>query len=62
MFPCTWEIEVPFNVDDEAINQYNNFVEESELYLFKCGAVDLYEDYCDGRCEAYYEFENTNDL
>jgi hypothetical protein len=62
MFPCTWEVEVPFLVDDAAINEYKTPKSNAELYLFRWAIINLYADYCDGRCEAYYEFENTNDL
>ena len=61
MFPCTWQIEVPFLVDDAAKKKYRKG-DDSELGLFHFAVFQLYRDYCDGRCEAYYEFENTNDI
>lgn len=63
MFPCTWEVEVPFLVDDAAIKGYKgaNYPSSCELYLFRWAIINLYADYCDGRCEAYYEFETKND-
>lgn len=61
MFPCTWEVEVPFNVNDAAIRAYK-VGNGSELGLFKNSIEEIYEGYCDGRCEAYYEFEINNDL
>ena len=63
MFPCTWEVEVPFLVDDAAIKKYKlqSTTEYCELSWFKTQMFDLYEEYCEGRCEAYYEFEIKND-
>lgn len=63
MFPCTWEVEVPFIVDESMINRHLAADDYSaELTIFKNDIRDLYSDYCDGRCEAYYEFEITKDL
>ena len=60
MFPCTWEVEVPFSVSDTDILQYKT-TGNLGLDMFRDDMRRVYQDYCDGRCEAYYEFENTND-
>ena len=60
MFPCTWEVEVPFLVDDAAKKEYRRG-DDSELDYFRNDIQELYNSYCDGRCEAYYEFEIKND-
>ena len=59
MFPCAWEVEVPFLVNDAAKEKYQ-VGDASELDLFRNDIQELYENYCDGRCEAYYEFETKN--
>lgn len=61
MFPCTWEVEVPFEVGDSGVKQYYSHPKESDLVFFKEKIKEVYELYCDGRCEAYYEFEIKND-
>lgn len=64
MFPCFWTIEVPFTVSQKDIQYYIADPQNEnvfELYWFKGQMIDLYEEYCDGRCTAYYDFENTND-
>jgi hypothetical protein len=64
MFPCTWVVEVPFFVTEAAKKEYAqktihhlNYTQAEDLSIFKQFAIDLYRDYCDGKCTAYYDFE-----
>lgn len=59
IFPCSWEIEVPFYVGDTEKYNYKR-EKESELKIFKDAICELYKDYCDGRLSAYFDFENTD--
>jgi hypothetical protein len=59
MFPCTWEVEVPFLMSDSEIKEYK-VGNGHEWDYFKNDIEELFASYCDGRCEAYYEFETKN--
>jgi hypothetical protein len=54
MFPCTWTVEVPFRVKPTR--------DKEELILFKQAIIELYKDFCDGKCTAYYDFESGDGI
>ena len=52
--PQSWEIECPFTKE---------YAEDNETqwgYTFKDLIIGVYEEYCDGRCYAEYDFELKN--
>ena len=47
-----WEVEVPFNKDELSGDEL-----EMNLEGFRKDMIKAYEDYCEGRCSASYDFE-----
>lgn len=48
IYPRSWQVELPFTID---------FEDKAQLEPFREEVIALYEDYCDGRCRAEYDFE-----
>ena len=47
-----WEVEVPFNRDEMSGDEL-----ELNLEGFRKDMIKAYEDYCEGKCYADYDFE-----
>lgn len=53
IFDQSWEVEFPILMDPEKLT--NN--DKMELEFFRETAVDLYLNYCEGKCIGEYDFE-----
>lgn len=48
IYPRSWQVELPFTID---------LSDTEQLEHFRAAIIDVYIDYCDGRCRADYDFE-----
>lgn len=57
IFGCSWEVEYPMILDPENLS----VDDKVELDFFRKDMIVAYQNYCDGRCTADYDFELKND-
>ncbi len=54
IFPQYWEINIPFYVPD---SDNIDSSDQEELDRFKADMSNIYQDYCEGRLVAIYDYE-----
>lgn len=52
--PVSWEVDVPFTISK---GEFITPEEGSDLMFFRDKIIELYKEFCDGKCVATYDFE-----
>lgn len=56
LFPEYWEIQSPFDIDTDNISED----EKETLEFFRDKMIEIYKEFCNGKCLAEYDFELKN--
>lgn len=54
IFSTSWEIEVPYEIKDDRNLSSDD---KDSLEFFRSKMIEVYKEFCEGRCIAVYDFE-----